>query len=172
MNFPVPNKVNRSFQRRENNGKDLFPANQHDHADDSLGIKPLDVPDGSCSEIEDRRNMKPADVTKKKTVADPHDFGKPIAQSSPVQEYKYSNSATVHRSFSLQDFIVKGSRSGKKKNTGAQGQMLQPSGSKESKSRKRINPTRLGTEKAKGLYLYAAVSLQGDFEYTSVSCFI
>jgi hypothetical protein len=164
MNFPTPNKVNRSFQRRENNGKDLFCANQHDHANGSMGIKPLDVPDGLCSEIEDRRNMKTADVTKRKTIADPHDFGKPISQSSPVQDHKHSNSATMHRSFSLQDFIVKGSRSGKKKNTGAQGQVLHPSGSKESKSRKRINPTRLGTDKDKGLYLCRAVSLQGDLE--------
>jgi hypothetical protein len=172
MNFPTPSKVNRSFQRRENNGKSLFPADQHDHADGSMGTKPLDVPDGPCSEIEERQNVKTADVTKRKTLADPHDFGKPIAQSSPVQEHKHSNSATVHRSFILQDFIVKGSRSGKKKNTGAQRQLQQPPVSKGSKSHKRINPTRLGTEKAKGLYLYTAVNgvqqFLGDLKYTSV----
>jgi hypothetical protein len=154
MNFPAPNKVNKCFQRRENSAKSLFPVNDHDHADRRMEIKPLDVPDVSCLDIEDRRNIKTADVTKKKTMSDAHDFGKPIAQSSPVQEHRHSNSATMHRSFILQDFIVKGSRSGKKKNSGAQGQMLQLSGSKE---HKRINPTRLGTERAKGLYLYAAV---------------
>jgi hypothetical protein len=116
-----------------------------------MGMKALDVPDVSCSEIEERSKRKTADVTKK-TVADPNDFGKPIAQSSPVQDHKHSNYDTMRRSFILEDFIVKGSRSGKKKGTGAQGQILQSSGSRESKSRKRINPTRLGTEKSKGLY--------------------
>jgi hypothetical protein len=143
-----------------------------------MGTKSLDVPDVSCSGIE-RSNRKNADVTKRQTVADPHDFGKPIAQSSPVREHKHSNSDTMHRSFSLQDFIVKGSRSSKKKSTGAQEQMLPPSDSRESKSRKRINPTRLGTDKSKGLYLFAAVmeyrelqqSSQSPSQYTSVSYF-
>jgi hypothetical protein len=152
--------VNRPFEKRKNNLKGrlaLFPPNEHDHADSNMGAKSLGVPDVSCSEIEERGNRKTADVTKRKKVADPHDFGKPIAQSSPVHDHKHSD--TMHRTFILEDFIVKGSRSGKKKGTGAQGQMLQPSDSRESKSCKRINPTRLGTEKSKGLYLYCHVFL-------------
>ncbi|XP_023724523.1 codanin-1 isoform X3 [Cryptotermes secundus] len=152
VNFPASNKVNRPFQKK-NNGKDRlapFPPSQHDHADGNMGMKALDVPDVSYSEIEERSKRKTACVTKRKTAGDPHDFGKPIAQSSPVQDHKHSNSDTTRRCFILEDFIVKGTRSGKKKGTGAQGQMLQPSGSRESKSRKRINPTRLGTEESKG----------------------
>lgn len=163
--------MNRPFQKK-NNGKShlaLFPPNQHDHADGNVGMKDLDVPDVSCSEIEEGSKRKIADVPKRRTVADPHDFGKPVAQSSPVHDHKYSNSDTMRRSFVLEDFIVKGSRSGKKKGTGAQGQMLQPSDSKESKSRKRINPTRLGTEKSKGLYLYAAVMEYRDLQQSSQS---
>lgn len=151
--------MNRPFQKK-NDGKDRlapFPPSQHDHADGNMGMKALDVPDVSYSEIEERSKRKTAYVTKRKTAGDPHDFGKPIAQSSPVQDHKHSNSDTTRRCFILEDFIVKGTRSGKKKGTGAQGQMLQPSGSRESKSRKRINPTRLGTEESKGLYSCASV---------------
>lgn len=151
--------MNRPFQKKSN-GKGrlaLFPPSQHDRADGNMGKKALDVPDVSYSEMEERSERKTADETKRKAVGDPHDFGKPIAQSSPVQDHKHSNSDTTRRCFILEDFIVKGSRSGKKKGTGAQGQMLQPSGSRESKSRKRINPTRLGTEESKGLYSCASV---------------
>lgn len=163
--------MNKPFQKK-NNGKGrlaLFPPSQDDHADGNMGMQALDVPDVSCSETEERGKRKTADVTKRKTVADPHDFGKPIAQSSPVQDHKHNNSDTMRRSFILEDFIVKGSRSGKKKGTGAQGQMLQPSGSRESKSRKRINPTRLGTDKSKGLYLYASVMLCRYLQQSSQS---
>jgi hypothetical protein len=137
----------------------LFPPSQNDHADVNAGIKSLEITDVSHSGTEDEWNKRSAHVMKKKTVAD-GDFGKPIAQSSPVQEYKHSSPDTWQRTFSLQDFIVKGARSGKKKGSGLQEPILSSSCGKESKSCKRINPTRLGPGKSKGLYLFAVI-----FEY-------
>ena len=133
----------------------LFPSNQHDHADINAGIKSLEITDVSYSGTEEEWNMKSTDAIKRKTVAD-GDFGKPVAQSSPVQEYKHSNSDTWQRTYSLQDFIVKGTRSGKKKSTGQQ-EPGHSSCGKESKSCKRINPTRLGPGKSKGVYLLAVI---------------
>jgi len=137
----------------------LFPSNHHDHADINAGMKSLEITDISNSGTEEGWNMKSADAVKKKAVAD-GDFGKPIAQSSPVQEYKHSHSDASQRTFTLQDFIVKGARSGKKKSTGLQEQVHSSCG-KESKSCKRINPTRLGPGKSKGVYLFAVVIEHG-----------
>lgn len=137
----------------------LFPSNQHDHADINAGMKSLEITDFSNSGADEGWNMKSADAMKRKTVAD-GDFGKPIAQSSPVQEYKHSNSDTCQRTFTLQDFIVKGTRSGKKKSPGLQEQVHSSCG-KESKSFKRINPTRLGPGKSKGVYLFAVIIEHG-----------
>jgi hypothetical protein len=151
--------VSRTLQKRKNNGKSriaLFPPNQHDHADINAGIKSLEITDVSYSGTEEEWNMKSADAMKRKVVAD-GDFGKPIAQSSPVQEYKHSSPDTWQRTFSLQDFIVKGARSGKKKSTGLHEPILSSSCGKESKSSKRINPTRLGPGKSKGVYLFAVI---------------
>lgn len=137
----------------------LFPPNQHDNAGISMGIKSLEITDVLCSETEEGSNRKNTDVMKKKMIAvsPGGDFGRPIAQSSPLKDYRHSNHDTLQRSFSLQDFIVKGARSGRKKCIGAQEQVFPSSSGKESKSRKRINPTRLGTGKSRGLYLFAPV---------------
>jgi hypothetical protein len=126
-----------------------------------MGIKPLEVTEFLCPGNEEGGNRNTADVIKWKTVTVPSggDFWKPLAQSSPVQEHKHSNSDTLQRSFSLQDFIVKGTRSGKKKNTGTQDVLLPPSGAKERRSHKRINPTRLGAGKSSGLYLIVVVAI-------------
>jgi len=154
--------VSRTLQKRKNNGKSriaLFPSNHHDPADINAGMKSLEVSDISNSGTEEGWNMKSADAMKMKVVAD-GDFGKPIAQSSPVQEYKHSNSDTSQRTFTLKDFIVKGARSGKKKSTGLQ-ELVHSSCGKESKSCKRINPTRLGPGKSKGVYLFAVIIEHG-----------
>jgi hypothetical protein len=126
-----------------------------------MGVKSLEITDFLCPGIEEGGNRKTADVMRRKTVtvSSGGDFGKPLAQSSPVQEHKHSNSDTLQRSFSLQDFIVKGTRSSKKKSSGAQEELLPPSCAKERKSHKRINPTRLGTGKSSGLYLIAVVAI-------------
>ena len=129
----------------------LFPSNQHEHADINAGIKSLEIKDVSYSGTEEVWNKKSADAVKRKAVAD-GDFGKPLAQSSPVQEYKHNNSDTGQRTFTLQDFIVKGAKSSKKKSTGLQ-EPVHSSCGKESKSCKRINPTRLGPGKSKGVCL-------------------
>ncbi|XP_021920484.1 codanin-1 isoform X2 [Zootermopsis nevadensis] len=153
--FPTPSKVHRTLQKRRNNVKSrqaLFPPNQHESADTNMGVKSLEIADVLYSGIEEGGNRKIADVVKRKTVAVPSgfNFGKPLAQSSPVQEHKHNNSATLQRSFSLQDFIVKGTRSGKKKSTCAQEQMLPSSDGNERRSHKRINPTRLSAAKSNG----------------------
>jgi hypothetical protein len=135
----------------------LFPASQPDSADVNMGVKSLEITDVLWSEIEEGGNRKSADVMKK-AAAFPSggSFGKPLAHSSPVQEYKQSNAGTLQRSFSLQDFIVKGARSGKKKSTGTQ---EPPSGGKERALHKRINPTRLGPGKSNGLYLVVVAAV-------------
>ena len=102
----------------------MFPSTENANTDIVSGIKSLDLDNNLKIDT-----AHGCGVFKRGGITSPP--GKPLAHSSPVHSSDTSHS---RNSFNLQDFIVKGSRSNRKK----------------SPSRKRINPTRLGS-KSKGM---------------------
>ncbi|XP_069684614.1 codanin-1 isoform X2 [Periplaneta americana] len=152
----TPSKVQRTLQERKNSRRsrlELFPLNQHSDGDISGGIRSLDVSSVDLQDVKEQGSpsddvcgKKRSDTMKKRIMMSPGgDCGSPLAQSSPLQTSESSHRRSsrdpdsLQRSFNLEEFIVKSNRSSRKKSESQS----------SSKSRKRINPTRLGSGKSK-----------------------